>query len=301
MAGLAAGANGKGAWRTPLLIVTLLGLVGVVAIAATGRAPARGETTPGGHPPTLIVDYLSTIAVLFVPAGAILIVATSFMRRAGRVNQVEQGKRKRPIAGIVLLVLALAGIVYAQTHYGGRSVLRTPPTVETPTGTPANPRTGAKPDKPKPPEYEPRFRWLPVVVLGSLVLAFGGTAGVLLLRRGGQELPPRPMAAVLSEVLSETLDDLRNEPDPRRAVIRAYARMERTLAARGVPREPFEAPLEYLARILDLVQVSSHSVRRLTGLFERARFSPHEIDAQMKENAIESLVGIRAELEAGIA
>jgi hypothetical protein len=101
---------------------------------------------------------------------------------------------------------------------------------------------------------------------------------------------------VLSEVLAETLDDLRNEPDPRKAVIRAYARMERTLAARGLPREPFEAPLEYLARILGAVQASAHSVRRLTGLFERARFSPHEIDARMKNEAIDALSGLRAEL-----
>jgi hypothetical protein len=73
--------------------------------------------------------------------------------------------------------------------------------------------------------------------------------------------------------------------------------MERTLAARGVPREAFEAPLEYLARVLELVQVSSHSILRLTGLFERARFSPHEIDATMKDDAIDALVGLRTELE----
>ena len=73
--------------------------------------------------------------------------------------------------------------------------------------------------------------------------------------------------------------------------------MERTLAARGVPRERFEAPVEYLARVLDLVQVSSHSIRRLTSLFERARFSPHEIDARMKDDAIDALAGLRTELE----
>jgi hypothetical protein len=37
-------------------------------------------------------------------------------------------------------------------------------------------------------------------------------------------------------------------------------------------------------------------VRRLTGLFERARFSPHEIDARMKNEAIDALSGLRAEL-----
>jgi hypothetical protein len=68
----------------------------------------------------------------------------------------------------------------------------------------------------------------------------------------------------------ETLDDLRSEPDPRKAVIGAYAKMERTLAARGFPRDESEAPLEYLGRILGIVEGSGHSARRLTRLFERA-------------------------------
>jgi hypothetical protein len=77
--------------------------------------------------------------------------------------------------------------------------------------------------------------------------------------------------------------------------------MERTLAARGFPRHESEAPLEYLGRILGAIEGSGHSARRLTRLFERARFSPHEIDQRMKDDAIESLVGLRAQLEADAA
>ena len=46
------------------------------------------------------------------------------------------------------------------------------------------------------------------------------------------------------------IDDLRNEPDARRAVIAAYAGMERTLATHGLAAAPSETPFEYLARIL---------------------------------------------------
>ena len=46
------------------------------------------------------------------------------------------------------------------------------------------------------------------------------------------------LAEALADVLEETLDDLRAERDPRRAVIAAYARLERTLAAFGLPRRP---------------------------------------------------------------
>jgi hypothetical protein len=75
--------------------------------------------------------------------------------------------------------------------------------------------------------------------------------------------------------------------------------MEQTFAAYGVAREEAEAPLEYLARVLDRLSVSVASVRRLTQLFARARFSEHEVDTGMKDEAIEALVGLRAELEHG--
>lgn len=291
----AGGGSANGVWRAPLAIAVLLGLVGVVAIAATGRAPARGESSPNGHPPTLLIDYLSTIAVLFVPAGVILVVWAAFMRRMQRARGVEMGKRVPWVRFGIVMAILLAIFVYARTHYGGQSGPRTP-TVATP-AVPSSKDKGKSQAKKEPDEVKPQFQWLLIVVLGSLAVAFVGVAGILVLRRRGQSLPPRPMAVVLSEVLSETLDDLRAEPDPRKAVIGAYARMERTLAARGVPREAFEAPLEYLARVLELVQVSSHSILRLTGLFERARFSPHEIDATMKDDAIDALVGLRTELE----
>jgi hypothetical protein len=45
-----------------------------------------------------------------------------------------------------------------------------------------------------------------------------------------------------------------------------------------------------------VLQVSESSVRSLTELFEYAKFSPHEIDETMKEQAIESLVAVQEEL-----
>ena len=122
--------------------------------------------------------------------------------------------------------------------------------------------------------------------------------GLMSVRRQRELLAATPIRETLEEVLTETLDDLRREPDPRKAVIGAYSNMERTLAARGVPRHESEAPDEYLARILEVVGASGHSVRRLTRLFARARYSPHEIDLQMKEDAIDALTGLRAELAA---
>jgi len=137
--------------------------------------------------------------------------------------------------------------------------------------------------------------------VGSVVFAFGvavaGTA-VLARRRRSGLLPPMEAAALVVGALSDMIAELRAERDPRRAVIRAYSGMERTLGARGLPRHAYEAPFEYLERILTGVQASAHSVGRLTNLFERARFSEHTIDAEMKDEAIDALVALRGELEA---
>ena len=100
-------------------------------------------------------------------------------------------------------------------------------------------------------------------------------------------------------MLDDSLDDLRSERDPRRAVVATYARMERTLAGAGFPRSVAEAPLEYLGRVLrDLLHTSAEAVSKLTALFERAKFSHHEIDGGMKDEAIDALVAVRDELRA---
>lgn len=100
----------------------------------------------------------------------------------------------------------------------------------------------------------------------------------------------------LSGALDESLEDVLRESDPRRAVIVAYARMERVLASHGFPRRDYEAPLEYLARVLSQFNVSGEALRHLTDLFELARFSHHEVGAPMKERAVAALVIVRDEL-----
>jgi hypothetical protein len=102
----------------------------------------------------------------------------------------------------------------------------------------------------------------------------------------------------LAELLDDTLAGLEDETDPRRAVIAAWVRMEGGLGAAGLPRRPAEAPLEYVARVLESANVRPDSVRRLADLFERAKFSQHAIDERMRAEAIEAVTIIREELEA---
>jgi hypothetical protein len=282
-------------WRTVAAIGGLLGLVGVVAVAAAGRAPGGGESRPSADAPTLLADYISTVALLMVPAGAVLFFFAAFVRRGYRAD--KGGRRAGGPRSLVLTGLVLVAVL-AIVHQGLRLdwLDRNDPQ-KAKLSKPVTGKGKVKQGPPAAEPYRPQFRWLPVFVLGSLVVGIGSAMTILAVRRRRALVRDLPIVEALSDVLAETLDDLRGERDPRQAVIRAYARMERTLAARGLPRHETEAPLEYLGRVLDAVQASAHSVRRLTQLFQRARFSTHEIDAGMKEDAIEALSGLRAELE----
>ena len=170
---------------------------------------------------------------------------------------------------------------------GGR-----PTTTSTPTGTTE--------DEP----YDPEFQWLPVAILAGAGVAtwIGFREAARRRKRRMGATTDVELADELARVLDDTLDDLRAEPDPRRAVIAAYARTERALGGYGFPRRPFEAPLEYLDRIAGPLHERQPSARRLvfelTHLFERAKFSSHTVDAEMKEDAIRTLAALRDELRA---
>jgi len=288
--------QGQRAWRSVLAIGGLMALLALVAVAAAGHAPSSGASRPSAPAPKLVQDYVSTLALLLMPVGLIIFVWAALMSRmykdvplkrpaAFPINRVRRRFFSQIVIIIALLVLVVRFHPFDNRNQGSG------------TSNPATPAVGPA-DAQKRKQYEPQFRWLPMIVVGGLILGIGGAMAVMAIRRQRRLLAEIPIRETLAEVLDETLDDLRNEPDPRTAVIGAYAHMERTLAARGVPRQESEAPVEYLQRILEVVSASGHSVRRLTRLFSRARYSPHEIDAEMKEDAIDALTGLRAELGA---
>ena len=238
---------------------------------------------------------MATIFLIMMPVGAFLIFWAAFLRRAYADVPLKSSLYPGHIPPKPLVtVAAVFVILFIAVRWGH------PTNNPLAGGAATDGKSGTQKTQPGQ-QYEPHFQWLPVFIIGSLVVGIGGAMAFLALRRRHEELERAPVRETLAEVLSETLDDLRREPDPRKAVIGAYAKMERTLAARGFSRHESEAPHEYLGRILGIVEGSGHSARRLTRLFERARFSPHEIDQRMKDDAIDSLVGLRAQLEADTA
>jgi hypothetical protein len=147
--------------------------------------------------------------------------------------------------------------------------------------------------------YEPEFAVWPVVgVTMFVLLALGAWWLSSRGRRSAREKQAPTPREALADVLAATLDDLRAEADPRKAVIGAYARMERSLASVGLARGDAEAPEEYLERVLADVAVSERLAGRLTALFAWARFSVHDVRPEMKDEAIDTLEQVQHELAA---
>jgi hypothetical protein len=280
--------------RTLAIGAAVVMLVGIVAIASTGSVP----TGDGGNvrrPSEGFVDTaFSLFLVLMVVCTVFVAILLSFFRRYDPTTGAR--KRRSPLQSIVSFVVSLillAVIIRAVTgSQGENGGLRFPFG-----GAAGRPKGDADATR-----YDPEFAVWPVVAVLTL-LVVAGLAAWLSFRRRRAALGPEDAtpAEALADVLAETLDDLRAESDPRRAVIAAYARMERALAAAGLPRHEAEAPEEYLDRVLDEVDVSSRAAGRLTALFAWARFSVHDVRPEMKDEAIETLEQVQDELAAAEA
>lgn len=131
-------------------------------------------------------------------------------------------------------------------------------------------------------------------VLGAAGLALAATAARN--RRRPDSAPDQPM---LDDEIAQSLadlDGLEQDPDHRRVVIRTYARMERALGQTAGARQPWETPQEFLRRTLASLGAGAEAARRLTELFELARFSSHPVDAGMRAEAAASLRAVRDDI-----
>jgi len=289
----------SGVRRLMLSGIGLTALLVVVAIASRAHRPGGGTGAGAAHPPRLLLEYVASVMIVLLPLGTIGIV---FALAQSRRQKVLAGERswRRSMVMVLVMVPVFIGAFFLVRHFRPAGGAAPRITIPTPPPTKLKPAKSKLPKASLKPSPEAHFQWLPVLALGTLGLAAAVTFGgaLAMRRRHGEEWAEEAaLAQALDEVLADTLDDLRAERDPRRAVIRTYARMERTFGAYGVPRAESEAPLEYVARVLDRLSVSVSAVRKMTHLFARAKFSEHEIDSKMKEEAIEALEGLRGELE----
>src|SRR3989442_15537852 len=278
-----------------LVLLGLVVLLAVVALASSGHVSlGTNNTRRPGHE---LADTFLSLLVVFVLLGGIGIFYVYYLQRTNsfeeRKKGLVKGNRRATMfflaITLLLILMVVRAAIHSRNHHPGGGL-----TVSLPV-----PERGAKAGG-----YTPRFTPLPVaIVLGAAGLA--GLAAYLSHRARRKALHPLALepalGLTLADVLRETLDDLRAEPDTRIAVIAAYARLERTLAAFGMPRRESDAPLEYLRRILLDLDVGALHASRLTQLLEQAKFSTRDVGPQMKTEAIELLEAVRADLYAADA
>jgi hypothetical protein len=274
----------------PLALV-VTALLAVVAIAAHGRPLGSGKGSGSGLPLSFWDFAFTTLAIVEVLLFVVAVVAIVMFRGGRTETRRSQRSTLRTLAiligGVALLTLIVR---HLDLHHLLHGRTAHPRTITTP-GVPGSGKPGSRAE-------HVHFRWEELVVVLGLLLGLGVLAAAArsrLGRGGGQR---RAAPEVLAAALDQSLDDLRSDPDLRRAIIAAYARMETALAAAGLPREPAEAPLEYVERALLSVDASAEAVRRLTDLFEWARFSQHEPEPSMRDEAVDALVAVRDELRA---
>lgn len=286
--------------RTRNALLTAVGVLGAVVVVAIA---ARGSTSTGDgsarKPSDALLDVLFTLYLVALVAGAVMFVYLLMLRRK---IKVQTGKAPRK--SLLEMIATMFVLVVAALLLGRRlQDWQRPPPIEQeeaigqastlPVGTTTSPTSTA---------YEAEVAWAPVLVtMGLIILAVAAWWYAGRVRKRARGELHSELAAAVALAVDESLDDLRAEPDPRRAVIAAYARLERVLAAHGLPRKPAEAPLEYLGRMLAELSVSDRAARALTELFERAKFSQHAVGAEMKNEAIDALQTVRDDLLAAQA
>ena len=307
-------------WNRPMLGWAGMALGGLTlgAIALESTRTAALDGAPGVRLALRLPDsVLATVFGLLSLAAVLLLL---FVFQGGRRRRRKKGDEPEfhlyheppkvsPWAVAVMLALALlpAALLAYTLRVGWVPGLeweglgaRPPAGVSGSAPAPDARSTPASPERPV--VGAPAFgRTLSVVLLAVAVGTFGLVVwlwlGDRLARWWGRPSEPSP-AAPLIEAIDESLEDLAREPDARRAVILCYRRFERWLGDSGVPRAPWETPMEFLRRALGRLPIPPEATAVLTRLFELSRFSHHVLAAAERDAAVRALTAIRAVLEA---
>jgi hypothetical protein len=278
--------------RLALVALGLLGLLTLVAFASRG---GLGRTTDSPPTPAYVSYAMTLFLILFVLAVPVAIYAQVMQIREQAVERKSfQSRVVRSLLTVGVFVVVGAVAIYLRTHHThlfnfNSSMFRR-------SGSALSHGRGKKGAA----RYEPQFEWT-VFWVAVAVLAVIAAALVISWRRrrgnlAGIGLHEPSMADEIADSMSDAIDDLEAEPDARRAVIAAYARMETVLGRHGLERRPSQTPVEYLRRVLLDLTTRAEAVSRLTDLFEQAKFSSHPIGRAMKQDAIGALREIRDDL-----
>ncbi len=287
--------------RAAAAAAAMVVLLAVAAIATRGDGtgstapPGAGAASSAGHH-ALIVALVVLTPILAVLGAGLFIYAHIYRMRERDPETIKRMKRRRRLVAIAFLIF-LAYVAFSirigrqpfgflhlrnpfagapSGHAGGPGLHRTSPVHPTITSS----------------------DWTAVVVIWIVLLA---AAAFLVVRyrtsRSAVQLAGAPMW--VEEPTEPEVARLLRERNPRRAVIAAYAAMERLMARDGLPRGAHEAPMEYLGRVTLQGHHRVAAVHRLTALFQWARFSRRPVDEEMRGSAIAAVEELEGDQGAG--
>ena len=279
----------------------MIGVGLLLALAATvGPLPlASGE--PGASVTVRLPDAVRTVVVALLALSAILLLAMQRPRRPAEDDPLSsRAYQQRPVWAAVLSLLPILMLVAAAWYLVWNRAA----------GEDAHPIERAFTAIAGFLDFLARSRKAPTSVpffdltIAALVLVVAVAIFALMVlltlaerletwwggRATGAAAPP------LADRFGDR-DDLRAEPDPRMAVIRAYGRFEHALANARLPRAPWQTPAEFMRTTLARLPVPVLPVERLTALFEIARFSDRPLGADARTAACDCLDEITTALE----
>jgi Domain of unknown function (DUF4129) len=303
--------------------ITVVALLFVAAWALRGYLPGiepvADRERPPSSPAALVVD-------LALVAGSVVIIGFAIVSRlrnrqarrpgAGQLP-ASPGTMGRPTWRFSLIALGLLicwlVLVLVLMRMGVGNLGDQPPsaspTVPDPgsTPTPTNPAP-RQPDSPEDPGpniigylVPPMLILMALIVVGTAIASRRQRRSATTWRVAddGPEAPAQPGAADslarAAEVGLAEIGDLSREP--REAIIACYAAMERELThVPGAVPQDCDTPSEVLARAVDHHALRADSASQLVELFEEARFSPHVMNEDHRDTAVDALRLVLADL-----
>ena len=275
-----------------------LALIAVVALCSS-TTPWR-SSGPASQASERVLESLGAIGAVALVAGAVLLwVGTPPLHRRRRRRRVAQAGDFEAVgaalssagrtAALLMLALGLFTLVALPLASRPESAARPEPTAD------RGAAPGRADDESARPPGSVDLAWLllPLGVSLALLLPVALVVRRSRFARGRSERgEPEPLGDVVRAGISE-LESVR---DPREAVLRAYARMEEALAAQEIVRASDETASELLSRTARRLSASGEDAGWLTGRFEEARFSTHDLTERDRERALGSLRSIEREL-----
>jgi hypothetical protein len=122
-----------------------------------------------------------------------------------------------------------------------------------------------------------------------LAIALAGIIGivvVILILFKKKKVEERP---TIEEIASNTINKLKTENDYRKTVINCYKQMCQWMNNNGIRKSSYQTPREFAMATKGFLQLSPDNLITLTQIFEKARYSTHEINSTDRDNAIKCL------------